>query len=94
MLANTQANAEQLRLQCEHMPPSVDQPPWPHSGSKGGNPAGSARQRARGVNLDIINDTRMQLPQEFCASQNIAAAAILLQTLPEPKDPAQRDLHH
>ena len=36
----------------------------------------------------------MQLPQEFCAGQNIAAAAILLQTLPEPEDPAQRDLHH
>ena len=35
----------------------------------------------------------MQLPQEFHASQNIAAAAILLQTLPEPEDPAQRDLH-
>jgi hypothetical protein len=30
----------------------------------------------------------MQLPQEFRAGQNIAAAAILLQTLPEPKDPA------
>ena len=36
----------------------------------------------------------MQLPQEFYAGQNIAAAAILLQTLPEPEDPSQRDLHH
>ena len=35
----------------------------------------------------------MQLPQEFRAGQNIGAAAILLQTLPEPEDPAQRDLH-
>ena len=35
----------------------------------------------------------MQLPQEFRAGQNIAAVAILLQTLPEPEDPAQRDLH-
>ena len=35
----------------------------------------------------------MQLPQEFRAGQNIAAAAILLQTLPEPEDPAQRNLH-
>ena len=45
------------------------------------------------VNHDIINDARMQLPQEFHAGQNIAAATILLQTLPELKDPAQRDLH-
>ena len=35
----------------------------------------------------------MQLPQEFRAGQNITAAAILLQTLPEPEDPAQSDLH-
>ena len=35
----------------------------------------------------------MQLPQEFRAGQNIAAAAILLQTLREPEDPAQRNLH-
>ena len=35
----------------------------------------------------------MQLPQEFHAGQNIAAAAILLQTLSEPEDLAQRDLH-
>jgi hypothetical protein len=54
---------------------------------------GSACQCARGVNRDIINDARMQLPQEFRAGQNIAAAAILLQTLPEPEDPTQRDLH-
>jgi hypothetical protein len=35
----------------------------------------------------------MQLLQEFCVGQNIATTAILLQTLPEPEDPAQRDLH-
>ena len=61
--------------------------------SKGINPAGSARQRVRGVNRDIINDARMQLPQEFHAGQNIAAAAILLQTLSELEDQAQRNLH-
>ena len=61
-------------------------------GSKGVNPTSSVRRRARAVNHDIINDARMQLPQEFRADQNIAAAAILLQTLPEPQDPAQRDL--
>ena len=35
----------------------------------------------------------MQLPQEFRAGQNIAAAAIHLQTLPEQEDPAQKGLH-
>ena len=35
----------------------------------------------------------MQLPQEFRVGQNIAATASLLLTLPEPEDPAQRDLH-
>ena len=57
------------------------------------NPAGSACRRALRVNHDIVNDACMQLPQEFHAGQNIAAATILLQTLPELKDPAQRDLH-
>ena len=49
------------------------------------NPAGSARRRALRVNHDIINDAHMQLPQGFCGGQNITAAAILLQTLPEPR---------
>ena len=35
----------------------------------------------------------MQLSQGFRAGQNIAAAAILQQTLLEPEDSAQRDLH-
>ena len=43
---------------------------------------------AREINRDIINEARMQLPQEFHASQNIAAVAILLLTLSEPQDPA------
>jgi hypothetical protein len=51
------------------------------------------RQRALGVNHDIDNDARMRLPQEFRVGQNITAAAIHLQTLPEPQDPAQKDLH-
>ena len=54
---------------------------------------GPVRQRARRVNHDIVNDARMQLPQEFRAGQNIAAAAIFLQMLPEPEDPTQRNLH-
>ena len=68
----------------------MEQPPRAPSGSKGINPAGSARQCAHGVNLDIINDAHMQLPQEFRAGQNITAAAILLQTLPEPEERPRR----
>ena len=62
--------------------------------AKGGDPAGATRRRARRVHSNIVNDARMQLPQEFRASQNIAAAAILLQALTESEDPVQRDLHH
>ena len=75
------------------MPPPVEQPPRAPSGSKMINPVGSVCQLARGVNCDIINNARMQVPQEYRVGQNIAAAAILLQTQPELEDPAQRDLH-
>ena len=91
-LTNVLAHGDDLRHR-EQAPPPVERPPRAPSGSNGVNPTSSARRRARAVNHDIINDARMQLPQEFCVDQNIAAAAILLQTLPEPQDPAQRDLH-
>jgi len=91
-LANAQAHGKDLRRR-QQTPPPMDQPSQAPSGSKGINPAGSARQRARRANHDIVNDARMQLLQEFCADQNIVAAAILLQTLPEPEDLAQRNLH-
>ena len=68
-------------------------PPLPHSEPKGGNPIGDARQCAHGVHCNIVNDARMQIPQQFRAGQNIAAVTILLQALAEPHDPAQRDLH-
>ena len=92
-LADAQAHGKDLRHR-QQTPPPVEQPPQAPSGSKGINPTGSARRRALRVNHDIFNDARMQLPQEFRAGQNITAAAILLQTLLEPEDPAQRDLHH
>jgi hypothetical protein len=92
-LTNAQAHSEAL-LHHQQMPPPVEQPPRAPSGSKGINPAGFAHRHALRVNHDIINDARMQLPQEFCAGQNIAAAAILLQTLPEQEDPAQKGLHY
>ena len=76
-LANALAHGDDLRHR-EQAPPPVERPPRAPSGSKGVNPTSSARRRARAVNHDIINDAHMQLPQEFRAGQNIAAAAILL----------------
>ena len=90
-LANAQALDEDLRRHRQTPPPG-DQSLRAPSGSKGMNLAGFAHQRAHRVNHDIVNDARKQLPQEFRAGQNIAAAAILLQTVPL-LDPAQRDLH-
>jgi hypothetical protein len=47
--------------------------------------AGGARHRARDVQRRIIDDARAGLPPTFNgASQNLAAAAMLLQTMPEP----------
>jgi hypothetical protein len=54
-LANAQAHGEDLRRR-QQTPPPVNQPPRAPFGSKGIDPVGSVRQRARGVNLDIIND--------------------------------------
>jgi hypothetical protein len=47
--------------------------------------AGGARHRARDVQRRIIDDARAGLPPAFSgASQNLAAAAMLLRTMPEP----------
>jgi hypothetical protein len=47
--------------------------------------AGGARHRARDVQRRIIDDARAGLPPAFSgADQNLAAAAMLLRTMPEP----------
>jgi hypothetical protein len=47
--------------------------------------AGGARHRARDVQRRIIDDARVGLPPTFSrAGQNLAAAAMLLRTMPEP----------
>jgi hypothetical protein len=47
--------------------------------------AGGARHRAQDVQCRIIDDARAGLPPTFNrASQNLAAAAMLLRTMPEP----------
>jgi hypothetical protein len=46
---------------------------------------GGARHRARDVQRRIIDDARAGLPMTFNgASQNLAAAVMLLRTMPEP----------
>jgi hypothetical protein len=52
------------------------------------NDGGAARRRARDVHRRICDDDGGDLPPLFTrASQNVAAAAILLQTMPEPSTP-------
>jgi hypothetical protein len=47
--------------------------------------AGGARHRARDVQRHIVDDARAGLPPAFSgAGQNLAAAAMLLRTMPEP----------
>jgi hypothetical protein len=47
--------------------------------------AGGARHRARDIQRRIIDDARAGLPPAFSgAGQNLAAAAMLLRTMPEP----------
>jgi hypothetical protein len=47
--------------------------------------AGGARHRARDVQRRIVDDVRAGLPPAFSgADQNLAAAAMLLRTTPEP----------
>jgi hypothetical protein len=47
--------------------------------------AGEARHRARDVQRRIVGDARAELPPAFSrVGQNLAAAAMLLQTMPEP----------
>jgi hypothetical protein len=47
--------------------------------------AGGARHRARDVQRRIVDDARAGLPPAFSgAGQNLAAAAMLLRTMPEP----------
>jgi hypothetical protein len=50
--------------------------------------AGGARHRARDVQRRIVDDVRARLPPAFSeAGQNLAAAAMLLRTMPEPPPP-------
>jgi hypothetical protein len=47
--------------------------------------AGGARHRARDVQCRIVDDARVMSPPAFDgAGQNLAAAAMLLRTMPKP----------
>jgi hypothetical protein len=61
-----------------------------HSELNARDAAGGARRRNRQVQQAIVTN---EPPQFAWASQNIAAAAMLLRNLPEPADPQQQELH-
>jgi hypothetical protein len=56
--------------------------------------AGGARHRARDVQRHIVDNARAGLPPAFSgAGQNLAAAAMLLRTMPEPSTTEGRRIH-
>ena len=70
---------EQDRLLLQQLRDTLEQEQW------GRGDGGAARWRARDVNHRINNDEGgKQTPIFNRASQNIVAAAMLLQTMPEP----------
>ena len=78
-----QGHAEELLQRRHNQPPARSlQHVVPHAHG----PAGGTRGRARQVQHDIMNEGN-NLPQFARASQNIAAAAMLLRGVPEPIDP-------
>ena len=56
------------------------------------DPAGGAQGHARQVQHDIVNEGN-DPPQFTQASQNIAAAAMLLRGVLEPVDPREREVY-
>jgi hypothetical protein len=53
--------------------------------------AGGARHRARDVQRRIVDDARAGLPPAFSGvGQNLATAAMLLRTMPEPSTTERR----
>ena len=67
VLDNAQAHGAELRALPAQSSPPANTPPRPHSEPKEGEPMGSACRRAREVHSTIVNDARMQLPQEHHA---------------------------
>ena len=61
---------------------------------RGSGDGGAARRRARNVNHRISNNEGGEQPPIFNhASQNVAAAAMLLRTIPEPSTSEGRWVH-
>lgn len=53
----------------------------------------TARARAQQVNHEIVQGAE-DVPHFAWASQNVAATAMILRFIPEPTDPAARQIHH
>ena len=87
-LRELQAKVEQDQLLLQQLRDTLEQE------QRGRGDGGAARRRARDVNHHINNDEGGEQPPIFNrASQNIAAAAMLLQTMPEPSTSEGRWAH-
>ena len=85
-LALAQGHAEELRQRRQNQPPPAPARSVQHVAPHVHDPAGGAWGRACQVQHDIMNEGN-DPPQFARASQNIAAAAMLLRGVPEPIDP-------
>ena len=91
-LASTKAHAEELRQQRQNQPPPAPARSVQHVAPHAHGLAGGARGHTRQVQHDIMNEGN-DLPQFTQASQNIAAATMLLCGVPEPVDPQERAVY-
>jgi len=83
---------EELRRQWPHQPPTAPARSARYTAPRARGPANDARGRARQVQRNAL-DRGTDPPQFAQASQNIAAAAMLLHDLSEPNDPREWAIH-
>ena len=84
-LTSAQAHSEELRQRRQNLSPHAPTQPVQHVAPHAHDPMGGAWGHARQVQHDIMNEGNY-LPQFVRASQNIAAAAMLLRGIPESVD--------
>ena len=89
---SAQAHTEELRQQRQNQPSSTPVPSVQHIAPHALGLVGGAHSCARQVQHDIVSEGN-DVPQFARASQNIAAAAMLLRGVPEPIDPQERAVY-
>ena len=88
----TREHEEELQRQWPHQPPTMPARSARYAAPRARGPANGARGHARQVHLNTT-DRGTDPPQFARASQNIAAATMLLRGLSEPNDPRERAIH-